>query len=247
MILALDQGTTSSRAILFDHSARIISLAQKELTQIFPKPGWVEHDPIEIWNSQMEVARESLAAAPRESNEIKGIGITNQRETTLIWDRESGTPIHNALVWQDRRTSGACEALKEAGHADLIKTKTGLPTDSYFSATKVAWLLDQIEGARERAENGELAFGTIDCWLIWNLTEGECHVTDVSNASRTMLLNLETLDWDPELLDLMRIPRSLLPEVRSSSEVYGQTAEGLFPEQIPIAGIAGDQQAALFG
>tara|TARA_R110002096_G_scaffold215310_9_gene403132 strand:+ start:46301 stop:47785 length:1485 start_codon:yes stop_codon:yes gene_type:complete len=247
MILALDQGTTSSRAILFDHSAGIVSIAQKEFGQIFPKPGWVEHDPIEIWESQLEVARSAIASAEFSAQEIRAIGITNQRETTLIWDRASGKPIHNALVWQDRRTSGICDEIRKAGHAERIKAKTGLPVDAYFSATKLKWLLDHVEGARDRAEKGELAFGTVDSWLIWNLTNGKLHITDVTNASRTMLFNLKSLDWDSDLLDQFDIPRSLLPEIRSSSEVYGETAPGTFPVQIPIAGIAGDQQAALFG
>lgn len=247
MILALDQGTTSSRAILFDHSAKIVSQEQKEFTQIFPQPGWVEHDPVEIWESQLEVARQALAAANVGAGEVKGLGITNQRETTLIWERSSGRPILHALVWQDRRTADTCERLQSEGHADLIRSKTGLPIDSYFSATKIMWLLDQVEGARERAEAGELAFGTVDSWLIWNLTKGEHHVTDVTNACRTMLFNLETLGWDLELLELMQIPQEILPEIKSSSQIYGMTAHGVFEERIPIAGIAGDQQAALFG
>lgn len=243
MILALDQGTTSSRAILFDQSATIRGVAQQEFEQIFPKPGWVEHDANAIWDSQLATAREVVSQA---EGEIRGIGITNQRETTVVWDRKTGEPIANAIVWQDRRTAGFCEELCEAGHADLIQEKTGLVLDAYFSGTKLRWLLDNIEGARERAEAGDLLFGTIDTWLIWKLSGGEAHVTDPSNASRTLLFNLETLDWDQQLLDLFDVPRAMLPEVRDSSEVVAKT-DLLGGGSISIAGIAGDQQAALFG
>jgi len=246
-ILALDQGTTSSRAILFDHQGAIRALAQKEFRQIFPQTGWVEHDPNEIWSSQLEVARQALSSSGLKSSDVSAIGITNQRETTLIWDRRTGQPIYNAIVWQDRRTSSFCDELKRAGHADLIKSKTGLVIDAYFSGSKVRWLLDNVPGARERASRGELAFGTVDTWLAWNLTGGALHITDPSNASRTMMFNLHSGAWDDELLGVLDVPRSLLPEVRSSSEVYGATARGIFDASIPIAGIAGDQQAALFG
>lgn len=246
-ILALDQGTTSSRAIVFDQHGQIVTVAQREFEQIYPRPGWVEHDPKEIWSSQAGVATEALTRAGMRAEDVAAIGITNQRETTIVWDRASGEPVYNAIVWQDRRTAGHCDRLKEAGHEALIREKTGLVIDAYFSATKVAWILDNVEGARERAERGELAFGTVDSWLIWNLTRGATHVTDVTNACRTMVYNIHTRDWDQELLDLLTIPRSMLPEVRSSSEVYAQTSGELFARQIPIAGIAGDQQAALFG
>ncbi|MCH8550050.1 MAG: glycerol kinase GlpK [Balneolaceae bacterium] len=246
-ILALDQGTTSSRAMLFDKNGSIKSIAQKEFRQIYPKPGWVEHDAQEIWSSQAGVAAEAVASAGINGKAIAGIGITNQRETTVVWDRESGKPVYNAIVWQDRRTSDYCDELKEAGHADLIQDKTGLVLDAYFSGTKVKWILDNVEGVRERAEKGELAFGTIDSWLIWNFTQGDIHVTDVTNASRTLLFNINTMDWDDEILKLFNIPKSLLPEVKQSSEVYGKTKTTLFASKIPIAGIAGDQQAALFG
>ncbi|MCC5913883.1 MAG: glycerol kinase GlpK [Balneolaceae bacterium] len=246
-ILALDQGTTSSRAMLFDKNGSIKSIAQKEFRQIYPKPGWVEHDAQEIWSSQAGVAAEAVASAGINGKAIAGIGITNQRETTVVWDRESGKPVYNAIVWQDRRTSDYCDELKEAGHADMIQDKTGLVLDAYFSGTKVKWILDNVEGVRERAEKGELAFGTIDSWLIWNFTQGDIHVTDVTNASRTLLFNINTMDWDDEILKLFNIPKSLLPEVKQSSEVYGKTKTTLFASKIPIAGIAGDQQAALFG
>ena len=246
-ILALDQGTTSSRAILFDHAGAIRASAQKEFRQIFPQAGWVEHDPLEIWSSQLEVARTALARAGLRAADIAAIGITNQRETTVIWDRRSGEPIHNAIVWQDRRTAGFCDDLKRAGHGDLITRKTGLVIDAYFSGSKIRWLLDHVPGARERARRGELAFGTIDTWLLWKLTGGALHLTDPSNASRTLLFNLHTGAWDEELLRLLDVPRELLPEVRSSSEIYGETAPDLFGAPVPIAGIAGDQQAALFG
>ncbi len=246
-ILALDQGTTSSRAILFDHAAKIRAVAQQEYEQIFPRPGWVEHNAMAIWESQLSVAREALEKVGAAPGDVAGIGITNQRETTVIWDRKTGEPIGNAIVWQDRRTAAFCRELRDAGKADLIQEKTGLVVDPYFSGTKARWLLDHVEGARDRAEAGELAFGTIDTWLVWKLTGGKLHLTDVSNASRTMLFNLRTLEWDPELLDLLNVPASLLPEVRASSEVYGETSPDLFGEPIRIGGIAGDQQAALFG
>lgn len=246
-ILALDQGTTSSRAIIFDRSGRIHGVAQKEFQQIFPQPGWVEHDPREIWNSQIEVARTVLAKSNLASKDIAALGITNQRETTVIWDRKTGVPIHNAIVWQDRRTADFCESLKKAGKIELIKSKAGLVIDAYFSGSKIRWLLDHVPGARERANRGELAFGTIDSWLVWNLTGGALHVTDPSNASRTMLFNLHTQAWDEDLLGALDVPRELLPEIRPSSTVYGQTASGIFESPVPIAGIAGDQQAALFG
>ena len=244
-ILALDQGTTSSRAILFDHAGSIIAVAQKEFQQFYPRPGWVEHDANEIWATQSGVAIEALARAGIGPADVAAIGITNQRETTVVWDRETGEPICPAIVWQDRRTAGICDQLKRRGLAAAIRRKTGLVLDAYFSATKVQWILQHVPGARKRAKAGKLAFGTIDTWLIWKLTGGRVHVTDVSNASRTMLCNLKTGDWDDSLLEIFGIPRSMLPEVRSSSEVYGQ-AESFSPP-IPIAGIAGDQQAALFG
>ena len=246
-ILALDQGTTSSRAILFEHNGAIRALAQKEFRQIFPQMGWVEHDPLEIWSSQIEVAREVLSKAGLKAKDLAAIGITNQRETTVIWDRRTGQPIHNAIVWQDRRTSNFCDELKKAGHAGLVSRNSGLVIDAYFSGSKIQWLLNNVPGARERAERGELAFGTIDTWLIWNLTGGRLHITDPSNASRTMMFNLHTGAWDDELLALFNAPRSLLPELRSSSEIYGETARDIFDGPIPLAGIAGDQQAALFG
>jgi glycerol kinase len=238
-ILALDQGTTSSRAIVFDHGGSVVSSAQREFRQIFPQPGWVEHDATEIWATQLHTASEAIGKAHLTAADIAAIGITNQRETTVVWDRDTGAPIHNAIVWQDRRTAAACDRLKARGLAPLIKRKTGLVVDAYFSGTKLAWLLKNVR------KTGRLAFGTIDTWLVWNLTGGRAHVTDPSNASRTMLFNLKTGDWDDELLKLFGVPRSVLPEVRSSSEVYGETT--LFGGSIPIAGIAGDQQAALFG
>jgi len=244
-ILSLDQGTTSSRAILFDHAGSIISVAQKEFPQIFPKPGWVEHDPRDIWSSQAGVAAEVLTKASVGAADVAAIGITNQRETTLVWDRFTGKPIHNAIVWQDRRTAGVCDRLRARKLDRVIRKKTGLVIDAYFSATKVQWILQNVRGARERAKVGDLAFGTVDTWLIWNLTGGKVHVTDASNASRTMLYDISKGDWDDELLKLFGVPRSMLPEVRSSSEVYGVT--NLLGTPIPIAGIAGDQQAALFG
>jgi len=244
-ILSLDQGTTSSRAILFDHAGSIVSVAQKEFPQIFPKPGWVEHDPRDIWSSQAGVAAEVLTKASVGAADVAAIGITNQRETTLVWDRFTGKPIHNAIVWQDRRTAGVCDRLRARKLDRVIRKKTGLVIDAYFSATKVQWILQNVRGARERAKAGDLAFGTVDTWLIWNLTGGKVHVTDASNASRTMLYDISKGDWDDELLKLFGVPRSMLPEVRSSSEVYGMT--NLLGTPIPIAGIAGDQQAALFG
>lgn len=246
-ILALDQGTTSSRAIVFDRHGDVQAVAQKEFEQIFPKPGWVEHDPSEIWSSQTSVAAEAVSRAGLKAKDIEAIGITNQRETAVVWDRETGEPIHNAIVWQDRRTSGLCDQLKQDGHEPTLKEKTGLVADAYFAGTKVRWMLDNVEGAREKAEAGQLAMGTIDAWLMWKLTDGELHVTDVTNASRTLLYNIRTGAWDDELLEIIGVPRSMLPEVRSCSEVYGHTADDLFASEIPIAGIAGDQQAALFG
>ncbi len=245
-ILSLDQGTTSSRAIVFDSNGLPAASAQKEFNQIFPKPGWVEHDPGEIWSTQAGVAAEALEKAGLESTNIAAIGITNQRETTVVWNRLTGRPVYNAIVWQDRRTAGYCDRLKNEGLGKTILEKTGLIIDAYFSATKVKWILDNVEGARSMAERGELAFGTVDSWLVWNLTRGGLHITDVSNASRTMLFNIHTLKWDPELLGIFGIPESMLPEVRSSSEIYGETS-GLFKSAIPVSGIAGDQQAALFG
>jgi len=244
-ILSLDQGTTSSRAILFDQSGSIVSLAQKEFRQIFPKPGWVEHDPRDIWSTQAGVAAEVLTKANVRAADIAGIGITNQRETTIVWDRATGQPIHNAIVWQDRRTASICDRLRAQKKDRIIRRKTGLVLDAYFSATKVQWILQNVKGARARAKAGELAFGTVDSWLVWNLTGGKVHVTDASNASRTMLLDIGKCEWDDELLSMFGVPRSMLPAVRSSSEIYGQTQ--MLGVPIPIAGIAGDQQAALFG
>src|SRR5450759_485216 len=245
-ILALDQGTTSSRAIIFDHNGLPVATAQKEFTQFYPKPGWVEHDPDEIWSTQAGVALEAITKAGLESGNIAGIGITNQRETTVVWNRKTGKPVYNAIVWQDRRTAVFCDQLKKDGQSSKILKKTGLIIDAYFSATKVSWILDNVKDARRLAEDGQLAFGTIDSWLIWNLTRGQLHITDVSNASRTMLFNIHTLKWDEELLRIFNIPSAMLAEVRSSSEVYGKTVS-LFADSIPVAGIAGDQQAALFG
>jgi glycerol kinase len=246
-ILAMDQGTTSSRAIIFDKKGQIVSIAQKEFTQIFPQSGWVEHDPNEIWSTQIGVAAEAITKAGLTIQQIAAIGITNQRETTVIWDRNTGQPIYNAIVWQDRRTADFCDKLKKDGKGDLIQQKTGLILDAYFSATKAKWILDNVEGAREKATRGELCFGTIDTWLIWKLTNGQIHATDVTNASRTMLCNIHTLQWDGELQDIFDIPGNMLPKIRSSSEVYGHTQNVLTATNIPIAGIAGDQQAALFG
>ncbi len=246
-ILSLDQGTSISRAIIFDRDGKIIAISQKEFEQFSPRLSWIEQDANEIWYSQASVAEEVIHKAGLKATDIKAIGITNQRETTILWDKETGKPIGNAIVWQDRRTSQYCDELKEKGLADTIKDKTGLILDAYFSGTKVKWLLDNIPGARQKAKEGKLAFGTVDSWLIWKLTKGACHVTDVSNASRTMLFNIKSLEWDKELLELLDIPESILPEVKSSSEVYGMTSKSLFGEEIPIAGICGDQQAALFG
>ena len=246
-ILALDQGTSSSRAILFDKTGQPKAVSQKEFTQIFPKPGWVEHNPKEIWSSQASVIAETISAEGINGSNIAAIGITNQRETTIVWDAESGEPVYNAIVWQDRRTSAYCDTLKKDGRADLIRSKTGLIIDAYFSATKIRWILENVPGARRKAEEGRLRFGTVDTWLIWKLTRGEVHVTDVSNASRTMLFNIHTLDWDDELLRLFGVPKSMLPQIKSSSEIYGKTKGTLFAYEVPIAGIAGDQQAALFG
>ncbi len=246
-ILALDQGTTSSRAIVFDHAGTIITIAQKEFQQHFPQPGWVEHDASEIWSTQLGVATEAVSKANLNASDIAAIGITNQRETTVVWERETGKPICHAIVWQDRRTASYCDTLKKQGLAEKIQEKTGLIIDAYFSGTKIKWILDNVEGAREKAEAGKLAFGTIDSWLVWKLTNGKTHITDVTNASRTMLYNIKKLAWDDELLELLQIPKSMLPEVRSSSEVYGETTSNIMAAKIPIAGIAGDQQAALFG
>jgi glycerol kinase len=246
-IIALDQGTTSSRAIVFDHDASIVAVGQREFPQIFPQPGWVEHDPGEIWATQMAVTTEALGRAHLRPRDIAAIGITNQRETTVVWDRESGEPVYNAIVWQDRRTADFCDRLKRDGHEELIRERTGLVVDAYFSGSKIAWILDNVAGARARAEAGKLAFGTIDSWLVWQLTSDATHITDVTNASRTMLFNIHTLKWDDDLLRLLRIPASMLPEVRPSSEVYGRVSTTLGAAGVPIAGIAGDQQAALFG
>ncbi len=246
-ILALDQGTSSSRAIVFDSKGTPVSVSQKEFTQYFPQPGWVEHNPMEIWSSEAAVIAESISAIDINGKNIAAIGITNQRETTIVWDAETGTPVYNAIVWQDRRTSEYCDSLKAQGLTDMIRSKTGLIVDAYFSATKIRWILENVPGARQKAEEGKLRFGTVDTWLVWMLTRGEVHVTDVSNASRTMLLNINTLQWDDELLSLFGIPKSMMPQVRSSSEVYGHTKTTIFAHPVPIAGIAGDQQAALFG
>ena len=246
-ILALDQGTSSSRAIVFDEHGQTKAVSQKEFTQIFPKPGWVEHNPMEIWSSQASVIAEAITSIDINGLNIAAIGITNQRETTIVWDAETGEPVYNAIVWQDRRTSEFCDGLKRDGRTDLIRSKPGLIIDAYFSATKILWILENVPGARQKADEGKLRFGTVDTWLIWMLTRGEVHVTDVSNASRTMLFNIHTLEWDKELLQLFDIPESMMPQVKSSSEVYGYTKTTLFAHEVPIAGIAGDQQAALFG
>ena len=246
-ILSLDQGTTSSRAIIFDQQGAIIAVAQKEFTQIFPQPGWVEHDPNEIWSTQLGVAAEAISQAGLTVENIAAIGITNQRETTVVWERATGKPVYNAIVWQDRRTASFCDELKRKQLDKIIQQKTGLVVDAYFSATKVKWILDNVAGAREKADRGELCFGTIDTWLLWNLTKGQVHATDVSNASRTMLCNINTLQWDGELEKIFTIPGNMLPQIRSSSEVYGHTQNILSAKNIPIAGIAGDQQSALFG
>ena len=246
-ILALDQGTSSSRAIVFDQQGKPKAVSQKEFTQIFPRPGWVEHNPMEIWSSQASVIAEAITSIGINGQNIAGIGITNQRETTIVWDAETGEPVYNAIVWQDRRTSRYCDRLKKEGRTDFIRNKTGLIIDAYFSATKVRWILDNVEGARQKAEEGRLRFGTVDTWLVWMLTRGQVHVTDVSNASRTMLFNIHTLQWDKDLLELFNIPESMMPQVKSSSEIYGYTKATLFAYEVPIAGMAGDQQAALFG
>jgi glycerol kinase len=246
-ILSFDQGTTSSRAIIFDRTGAMISVAQREFTQLYPQPGWVEHNAREIWSTQVSVATEAILKANLRAENIAAIGITNQRETTVVWDKNSGEPIYQAIVWQDRRTADYCNSLKDGGADRMIQEKTGLIVDAYFSATKIKWMLENIAGAREKAERGDLLFGTIDSWLIWNLTGGKVHVTDVTNASRTMLFNIHTLKWDTELLSLFNIPEAILPEVKSCSEVYGETSGAIFAERIPISGIAGDQQSALFG
>ncbi len=246
-ILALDQGTTSSRAILFGRDGTIERVVQQEFRQIYPQNGWVEHDPEEIWTSQLAVARKAISEGGVLPSQIAAIGIANQRETTVVWDRASGSPFYNAIVWQDRRTADVCDRLRQAGHSNLIQRKTGLVIDAYFSGTKIQWILDNVPGARAKAERGELACGTIDTWLLWRLSKGQLHITDPTNASRTMLFQLATGDWDDELLTLFNVPRSMLPSIRSSSEVYGETATGIFDRCIPIAGMAGDQQAALFG
>ena len=246
-IMALDAGTTSNRCILFNKKGEICSVAQKEFTQIFPKPGWVEHNAKEIWSTQIGTAVEAMSNLGVEADDIAGIGITNQRETTVVWDKETGEPVYNAIVWQCRRTSAYCDELKQAGYEDMVKEKTGLLIDAYFSATKLKWILDNVEGAREKAENGQLLFGTIDTWLIWKLTNGKVHVTDYSNASRTMLYNINTLEWDKEIMELLNIPEIMLPEVKASSEVYGHSDSSYLGGSIPISGAAGDQQASLFG
>jgi len=246
-ILALDQGTTSCRAVVFNGKGEIISAAQKEFKQHFPKPGWVEHDANEIWSTQAGMAAEAVTKSGLDGSNIAGIGITNQRETVVVWDRNTGQPVYNAIVWQDKRTAGYCDDLKQAGMSPLIRQKTGLVIDAYFSGTKVKWILDHVAGARERAASGELIMGTIDSWLIWKMTKGALHITDVTNACRTLFFNINTMEWDDELLQLFDIPHSMLPEVKASSEVYGHTSPNFFAKKIPIAGIAGDQQAALFG
>jgi glycerol kinase len=246
-ILAIDQGTTSSRAIIFNKRGEIKSIAQKEFKQIYPKAGWVEHDPNEIWSSQASVIAQVISNLSLDGKSIAAIGITNQRETTVLWDRETGKPVYNAIVWQDRRTSEMCSELRAMGYEEKIKAKTGLIIDAYFSGTKIKWILDNVSGVREKAERGKLAFGTIDSWLVWNLTRGEKHITDITNASRTMLFNIHTHEWDQEILGILDIPQSILPEVKSSSEIYGETETTLFSSKVHLAGIAGDQQSALFG
>jgi len=246
-ILSLDAGTTSNRAILFNHAGEIVNVAQEEFEQIYPKGGWVEHDPVTIWETQLRVAKEVIEKQNISPDQIEAIGITNQRETTIVWNRETGKPIFNAIVWQDRRTAGFCDELLGQGLEKRVTEKTGLVIDAYFSGTKVKWILDNVSGARQLAREGKLAFGTVDTWLVWNLTGGKLHVTDVSNASRTLMYNIKTLEWDKELLEMLEVPAGVLPEVKSSSEVYGHTSKELFGIEIPIAGIAGDQQAALFG
>lgn len=246
-ILSLDQGTTSSRAILFGRDGGIVTTAQKEFTQIFPQPGWVEHDPMEIWSTQLGVAAEAISKAGLTPQDIAAIGITNQRETTVVWERATGKPVYNAIVWQDRRTAAVCDELKANNKQPLVQQKTGLVIDAYFSGTKIKWILENVAGARSKAEKGELCFGTIDTWLLWHLTNGAVHATDVSNASRTMLCNIHTLEWDDELLALLDIPKSMLPQIKSSSEIFGTTSGAFSNAKIPVAGIAGDQQSALFG
>lgn len=246
-ILSLDSGTTSNRAILFNHSGEIVNLAQQEFEQIYPKAGWVEHNPETIWKTQLKVAREVIKKQGISPTDIAGIGITNQRETTIVWNRETGEPVYNAIVWQDRRTAGICDELKDRGLEKVVAEKTGLVIDAYFSGTKIKWILDNVEGARELADAGKLAFGTVDTWLIWKLTKGNLHITDVTNASRTLIYNIHSLTWDDELLQILDVPKSMLPQVKASSEVYGNSSKELFGAEIPIAGIAGDQQAALFG
>lgn len=247
-MLALDQGTTSSRAIIFNHKGEIVETGQKEFEQFFPKPGWVEHDANEIWTSILSCISEALRKSDVNPEQIAGIGITNQRETTVVWDKQTGKPIHKAIVWQSRQTQEICNQLRESGYNDIFRNKTGLLLDPYFSGTKVKWILDHVEGAREKAENGELLFGTMDTWLVYKLTGGKVHVTDYSNASRTLMYNIYDLKWDEELLDVLEIPSSMLPEVKASSEVYGNTVNyHFFGQEVPIAGMAGDQQAALFG
>jgi glycerol kinase len=246
-ILSLDAGTTSNRAILFNHSGEIVATAQQEFEQIYPQSGWVEHNPETIWQTQIKVAREVIQKAGISPSEIAGIGITNQRETTILWNRETGKPVYNAIVWQDRRTAAVCDELKAKGLEKVVAEKTGLVVDAYFSGTKINWILDYVEGVREMANAGKLAFGTVDTWLLWKLTNGKLHVTDVSNASRTMIYNIHSLEWDTELLSMLNIPGSILPEVKASSEIYGVTSKEIFGVEIPVSGIAGDQQAALFG
>lgn len=246
-MMALDAGTTSSRCILFDHNGNVCAMAQKEFTQYYPQPGWVEHDANEIWQTQLEVAKEAMKQLGVSYEHIAGIGITNQRETTVVWDRYTGQPIYHAIVWQCRRTASTCDALVNKGYTDLFKEKTGLVLDAYFSGTKIQWILDHVAGAREKAKQGDLLFGTIDTWLIWNLTKGQVHVTDVTNASRTLLFNIHTLEWDTELLDILSIPKAMLPEVKASSEIYGYSDLSIFKGKIAISGAAGDQQCALFG
>ena len=246
-IMALDQGTTSSRCILFDHAGKIVTMAQKEFTQIYPQPGWVEQNPREIWSSQMSVAIEAMANIGASSKNIRAIGITNQRETTIVWDKKTGEPVYNAIVWQCRRTAEQIDELKEKGYGPMLQKRTGLVPDAYFSASKIAWILDHVKGARDAAEKGELLFGTVDTWLIWNLTKGAVHVTDYTNAARTMLFDIHRCCWEEEILELFRIPKEMLPEVRPSSGFFGETQEQIFGGKIPVMGVAGDQQAALFG
>ena len=247
VVMALDSGTTSIRAILFDHDGEVVAAASQEFPQIYPQPGWVEHNPLDIWNTQVTVAKQALSQAGRTGADVAAVGVTNQRETTVVWDRATGEPVMNAIVWQDRRTAALCDQLKSEGLTEHVRVTTGLVVDAYFSGTKLAWILDNVPGARERAERGELAFGTVDSWLIWNLTGGRAHVTDYTNASRTLLFDIQKLDWDPQMLERLDIPTAVLPEVRQSSEVYGHTRADLFGAEIPIAAAAGDQHAALFG